>query len=277
MRFFQSKKIFMILLMVLFTINLLGFEYVVKPGDNLSKISEETGVSVQLIIENNQFLTEQKYLKLNQKIKIPDENVFTYIVKSGDNIYDIARTFFIRPESIIQENNIKNSNNIYIGQKLKIPYNKMGSCFNTDTSIGWPITGYVTSEYGYRIHPIYNVRKFHHGIDIAAPTGTPIFSASNGIVSEVKENSGYGKHVIVKGANEEYIYAHMSEFNVVPGVVVKKGDLIGKIGNTGLSTGPHLHFQINNLLNASLNPRFYLGEMRYAYIYQNDTTAMGGE
>ncbi|MGM0639857.1 MAG: peptidoglycan DD-metalloendopeptidase family protein [Thermotogota bacterium] len=277
MHYFKSKKVFIILTMILFSLYSFGIEYTVKPGDNLTKISKKTGVSVQLIIEANQFLTEQKYLKLNQKIKIPDENVFIYEIKSGDNIYDISKIFFIRPENIIKENNIKNANNIYIGQKLKIPFDKMGSCFNKDTSISWPITGYVTSEYGYRIHPIYNVRKFHHGIDIAAPTGTPIFSASDGIVVEVEEDSGYGKHIVVKGTNEEYIYAHLSEFNVVPGVLVKKGHLIGKVGNTGLSTGPHLHFQINDNLKSSLNPRYYLGDMRYAYIYPNDFSAMGGE
>jgi murein DD-endopeptidase MepM/ murein hydrolase activator NlpD len=275
MYFRKNKKALFFIFLLILSLNIFGYDYIVKSGDNLSKISENTGISIQVILENNKFLLNQKYLQIGQKIVIPEDNSLEYTVKYGDNIYNISRSYFIKPEVIIEANNLKNPNQIFYGQILKIPYEEIGSCFNISSN--WPIIGYVTSNYGYRIHPIYKVRKFHHGIDIAAPIGTPIFSTANGIVEEINEDSGYGKHVIIKSNDKKYIYAHMSDFNVVPGMVVQKGDLIGKVGNTGLSTGPHLHYQINNQYNSSIDPLNYLGDMRYAYIYKEDNLAMGGE
>lgn len=270
-----NKKSFLVAILTIIYLNALSYNYFVKSGDNLTKISAKTGISIQVIIENNKFLLEQKYLQIGQKINIPEENILEYTVKSGDTIYYIAKIFFIKPEEIIKINNIKNPNEIFFGQKLKIPFDSIGECFNVKSN--WPIIGNVTSNYGYRIHPIYKVKKFHHGIDIAAPIGTPIFSTADGIVEEIKEDSGYGKHVIIKSYDKRYIYAHMSEFNVVPGTIVKKGDMIGKVGNTGLSTGPHLHYQINDKYNSSINPLNYLGDIKYAYTYKNNNLAMGGE
>lgn len=278
MHYLKSKKILLFLFILIFSLNIFGYIYTVQAGDNLTKISKKTGIAVQLIIGNNQFLAEQKYLKLNQKIVIPGSDDFIYQVRSGDNIYEISKKLFIKPETILNNNSIKNPNNIYIGQKLKIPYDKLGDCFNKNTEVSWPIVGYITSDYGYRIHPIYKVKKFHSGIDIAAPEGTPIFSATDGIITElIEDESGYGKHVIIQGAKYQYLYGHMSKFNVVPGVVVHKGDLIGEVGNTGLSTGPHLHFQINDLRKSSVNPRYFLGNIKYAYVYPQNNYAMGGE
>jgi murein DD-endopeptidase MepM/ murein hydrolase activator NlpD len=246
----RKKKAIIITLLLIISLNIFAYDYYVQSGDNLTKISKKTGIDIQVIVEKNEFLLNQKYLQIGQKINIPEENVFEYTIKYGDNIYKISKYFFIKPEEILHANNIKNPNQIFYNQKLKIPFDKIGECFNVSSN--WPVMGYVTSNYGYRIHPVYKVKKFHEGIDIAAPKGTPIFSTANGIVEEIKEDSGYGKHVIIKSFDKKYIYAHMSEFNVVPGMVVKKGDMIGKVGNTGLSTGNHLHYQINNIYNSSL-------------------------
>lgn len=103
----------------------------------------------------------------------------------------------------------------------------------------------VASGFGYRIHPIYKVRKMHTGMDFTAPTGTPIYVTGDGYVSEVVSNSGYGQHVIINhGFGYETLYAHMSKILVRKGQKVKRGEKIGLVGNTGLSSGPHLHYEV---------------------------------
>jgi len=104
----------------------------------------------------------------------------------------------------------------------------------------------TASGWGYRIHPIYKIRKFHYGIDFTAPTGTEVYSTGNGVVKKV-ENSrrGYGNAIYIDhGYGIETIYGHLNDFNVKQGQKVKRGDIIGFVGNTGLSTAPHLHYEV---------------------------------
>ncbi|MCD6119274.1 peptidoglycan DD-metalloendopeptidase family protein [bacterium] len=108
-----------------------------------------------------------------------------------------------------------------------------------------PVAGRITSGFGYRIHPIYKRRKFHTGIDIGAPYGTPIKAGGDGKVIFADWRGGYGKCVIIDHGNKiATLYGHMSKILVSKGQNVKAGSIIGKIGSTGLSTGPHLHFEV---------------------------------
>lgn len=109
----------------------------------------------------------------------------------------------------------------------------------------------LASGFGLRTHPIYKVRKMHTGIDFAASIGTPIYATADGNVEEVSiKFSGYGKMVEINhGFGYRTRYAHMHEFAVRQGQNVKRGDLIGYVGNTGLSTAPHLHYEV--LINGS--------------------------
>jgi murein DD-endopeptidase MepM/ murein hydrolase activator NlpD len=104
----------------------------------------------------------------------------------------------------------------------------------------------LASGFGMRIHPIYKVKKMHTGIDFTAPRGTPIYSTGDGIVEEVRiEFGGYGRQVVINhGFGYKTLYAHMEEFNVKAGDKVKRGDCIGYVGNSGLSTAPHLHYEV---------------------------------
>ncbi len=104
----------------------------------------------------------------------------------------------------------------------------------------------LASGFGYRIHPIYKVKKLHGGIDFAAEIGTPIYATADGTVAVVSVKfSGYGKMIEVDhGFGYRTRYAHMHGFNVKVGQQVKRGDLIGYVGNTGLSTAPHLHYEV---------------------------------
>lgn len=104
----------------------------------------------------------------------------------------------------------------------------------------------VASGWGWRIHPIYKIRKFHYGIDFTGPVGTDIYVTGDGVVKEVKSSRiGYGKEIIIDhGFGYETLYAHLSKFKVKKGDVVKRGDVIAFIGNTGTSTAPHLHYEV---------------------------------
>jgi murein DD-endopeptidase MepM/ murein hydrolase activator NlpD len=104
----------------------------------------------------------------------------------------------------------------------------------------------MASGYGYRIHPIYKVRKLHTGTDFSAPTGTPIYATGDGKVSTYKRSrAGYGNHIIIDhGYGYQTLYAHMSKVDVKRGQKVKRGDVIGYIGSSGRSTAPHLHYEV---------------------------------
>ncbi|RLD67560.1 MAG: M23 family peptidase [Bacteroidetes bacterium] len=104
----------------------------------------------------------------------------------------------------------------------------------------------IASGFGYRIHPIYKTWRMHTGIDFTAPIGTPLYATGDGVIERIKgKMSGYGKVVIIDhGYGYESLYAHMSKIIVRPGEKVKRGQVIGYVGNTGRSTGPHVHYEI---------------------------------
>jgi len=104
----------------------------------------------------------------------------------------------------------------------------------------------MASGFGYRIHPVYKTRKLHTGMDFTSPTGTEIYATGDGTVVSVKKSRrGYGMHVeIDHGYGYITLYGHMSKFNVREGQKVKRGEVIGYVGNTGTSTAPHLHYEV---------------------------------
>jgi murein DD-endopeptidase MepM/ murein hydrolase activator NlpD len=109
----------------------------------------------------------------------------------------------------------------------------------------WPVPGKITSYFGNRYHPILKKRKYHSGLDISAPAGTPIKAADSGVVIFAAVNGGYGKYISIDHGNGiSSCYGHCSLILVDAGQIVTKGDVIGKVGSTGLSTGPHCHFEI---------------------------------
>jgi murein DD-endopeptidase MepM/ murein hydrolase activator NlpD len=121
----------------------------------------------------------------------------------------------------------------------------------------------MASGFGMRIHPIYKVPKMHWGMDFSAPVGTEVFATGDGVVSKVvNTRRGYGKHVIIDhGYGYETLYAHMSQIDVRRGQKVKRGDVIGLVGNTGISSAPHLHYEVIKDGN-KINPaNFYFNDL----------------
>ena len=124
--------------------------------------------------------------------------------------------------------------------------------------LSWPVSGPAGSGFGYRIHPIFHVRRMHTGVDFGGNTGDSIKAAAAGTVISAGWRGGYGKCVVIDhGGGLATLYAHQSTILVSVGQVVKRGAVIGKVGSTGYSTGPHLHFEVR--VNGSpVNPMGYL-------------------
>jgi murein DD-endopeptidase MepM/ murein hydrolase activator NlpD len=137
----------------------------------------------------------------------------------------------------------------------------------------------LTSGFGMRSHPVLGGRRQHQGIDLAAPTGTPVYATADGIISRADWYSSYGLYISVNhGASMETRYAHLSRLAVAAGDNVKKGDLIGYVGSTGRSTGPHLHYEVR-VEGLAVNPIPYMVESEAQLAYARDArlTGQGGE
>ncbi len=123
----------------------------------------------------------------------------------------------------------------------------------------------MASGYGYRIDPIYKTRKFHHGMDFSAPIGTPVYATGNGVIQKIKKSrskTNYGNYILINhGYDYQSFYAHLDKILVSKGKKVKRGDLIGLVGNTGKSTAPHLHYEVR-YKERKINPaNFYYNDL----------------
>lgn len=124
-----------------------------------------------------------------------------------------------------------------------------------------PLSGVLTSDFGYREHPIEGEERFHYGVDLAADSGTEIDCFADGTVTAVGESSSYGKYCIV--AHEggySTLYAHCGRVTVGSGAAVSRGQKIAEVGQTGMATGPHLHFELHRE-NTYLNPIYYVSTL----------------
>lgn len=180
---------------------------------------------------------EAKDSKLNTKKELDtfkgNKNVFLRTLNSKQRSIEAAIDEELRESEQIQESikKIQNgSKRVYSGAGFQ-----------------WPIDGSsrISSSFGYRMHPILKKKKLHTGIDIAAAYGTSIIAASSGTVISADWRGGYGKTVIIyHGSGKSTLYAHASRMLVAEGQEIKKGQKIAEVGSTGLSTGPHLHFEV---------------------------------
>ena len=210
-----------------------------KALEEKKKQNEQTKQFIQQKLDEQQ--AQQKEYQEKQKESKALYDKLTQDVKAYEQAYNEAKK---QEEALKRQaaSALKNSSVKFSGEKFL-----------------WPLSGYytITSPYGYRIHPTLKVNKLHTGIDIDAPSGAPVLAANSGTVVLAGYNSGYGNYVIIDhGGGYATLYAHASSLNVSKGQTVKKGQTIMKVGSTGFSTGPHLHFEI--LVNGStVNPMSY--------------------
>ena len=131
----------------------------------------------------------------------------------------------------------------------------------------------IASGFGMRIHPVYRIPKMHTGIDMTADPGTEIYAAGAGVVEKVDWFGGYGKIVIINhGFGYKTYYAHCSNYNVKVGQLVKRGEVIAYVGNTGISTGPHLHYEVRKKLKDPASGRYFYKPVDPVHYFFQDLT-----
>ena len=136
----------------------------------------------------------------------------------------------------------------------------------------------LTSDFGMRTHPVLGGRRNHKGVDLAAPMGTPVYATADGFIGRADWFSSYGNYVQIEhGADLETRYAHLSSIAVSAGSRVRKGDLIGYVGSTGRSTGPHLHYEVR-VAGDAVNPVPYMveSEAQQAFVIAIGEGGQGG-
>ena len=241
--------------------------YEVQTGDTLSSIASRFNLSINTLLwENN--LTLKSYLKPGMKLSILPVDGVSYAVKRGDTVGSIAKKFNVLSDKILSFNNLGTDAAIKVSQHLIIPGGKqlyspapvaaapssLKNIFSRGTASA--IGKYVWPSVSRRITQYYSWR--HTGLDIGAKAGTPIYALDGGRVELAGWSSGYGYNVIVDHGNGiKTRYGHSRKLYVKVGDRVEAGDVLGEVGSTGYSTGPHIHLELK-INNAKVNPLSYL-------------------
>ena len=185
--------------------------------------------------------------KENRIIKIKDTPTY---INTNENLKNINGLNKKNYKSSIKENVIENINvkNITDNQEVQGIQNIQNENINNKNfgKILWPVkSGKITSKFGNRNHPVLKSVKFHRGVDIAVSLGTPVYAGIRGIVTFAGKRGNYGNLIEIEGSDGIKVrYAHLSKIDVVAGQRVSDGEKVAETGNTGMSTGPHLHYEI---------------------------------
>lgn len=232
--------------------------YTVQTGDTLAGIAQRTGVLVDYIVASND--VDPSRLRTGQQLLLPAGGVL-HTVKPGQKLADIARSYGVTEGAISLANDLRGEPGV--GVRVLIPAPSVipqatAATLGRGARFAWPARGPVSSSYGPRLHPIYRISSFHAGIDIAIPEGTRICAAAAGRVVTAGWEGGFGFLVVLEHEDGySTYYGHLSQPLVVVGQFVEMGQTIALSGNTGLSTGPHLHFETRHD-GVALDPLLFL-------------------
>lgn len=234
-------------------------EYTIQDGDTVESIAQAFGLQSSSILYTNG-LSEGDVLQVGDTLRIPAVDGVAYEIQSGDTLWDIALDFGVSEDDVIKANPDLDPEAIHPGQIVLVPggeptYRRQvasrGGEVDRDArgvsgSLSyWPTWGTISDYFGWRIHPVYGTEAFHDGLDISVPYGTPVVAAYDGYVTMTEYHGGYGYTVrIDHGGGISTDYCHLSEFDVQLGDWVNAGEVIAYSGNSGVSTGPHLHFMV---------------------------------
>lgn len=257
-------------------------------NESIKKLASRYGLSADTIILVNG-LKRPSDLKTGDIVTIPNQDGRLIQVKANDSIYKISERYGVSWKKIVDCNNLSDIN-IKAGMKLFIPdsgmtkyerekfyqikpkqaapavrntvktSNTVGKSITTSSIFSWPIKGAITSSYGLRSDPITGVKDFHTGLDIRGAINTPVKAPYDGTVAFTGWSNVYGNFILIKHENNVVtMYGHLNKINVEKGENVKQGNVIGAVGTTGRSTGPHLHFEVLKN-NKRENPLSFLVE-----------------
>lgn len=249
----------------------LGYLKVILSSDSLSDFFNNIYIIKQVVNQDKETLKvldeskieiEEKQKELQIK-KDEQENLKRVLEQDNENVSkDKAEVENLKQELLKEEDNLqKEIENIIAKQQAQNNQNNSNVETGDIISNGsWPVPGYsrISSGYGYRKHPILGGQEFHTGIDIPAPMGTPTVAIDSGTIIYSGVQGSYGNTVMIQHDDGKVsLYAHNSELLASVGQRVEKGQVVAKIGSTGMSTGPHLHFEIR-INGKHVNPTDYL-------------------
>jgi murein DD-endopeptidase MepM/ murein hydrolase activator NlpD len=220
--------------------------YKVARGDTLSDIADSFDVSLDTVVSFNG-IKNARSLQPGTLLKIPSMSGILYTAKEGDSASSVAAANGISADRVIEANGLM-SDSLESGRRVFLPDAKLASFTLREISgdlFKWPARAWISDWYGWRKDPFSGARSFHTGIDIGVDTGTPVRAAMEGRVSETGYNSSFGNYIVINHhAGWMTLYGHLQSISVKEGQRVDSGQRIAYSGNTGYSTGPHLHFSV---------------------------------
>ncbi len=220
--------------------------YLVKSGDSLSDIAHRFGMDLDTIASmNREWGSGVHLISVGEEIKIPNQDGIYISIKNS--LEDTCKDKDIPPEVVLQVNRVT-IDEVTSGMELFFPgvqHTGIERSVMIGTAFLRPVRGYITSGFGYRRDPFTGKIKFHRGIDIAAPIGTVIRASLDGRVAFVGYDPVIGNYMLIKHQiGYSSLYGHLHKVLVKRGYIVKRGQRIGLVGNSGRSTGPHVHFEL---------------------------------
>lgn len=217
----------------------------IAKGETISSLAEQTGRSVESLLSTNG-IRSPRLVRFGTSLKLPITDGIVITLDKPTLVADLSSQYKVFASLITWANQVPEDTKLMQGAvflpHVKLSYDErrkaVGQLF------GWPTRGGVISSYfGKRNDPFTGLPSMHSGVDIAVPWGSPVYSAGPGVVIATGYNSILGNHIFVsQGQGYKVVYGHLSSILTSPGRSLFAGQLIGKVGSTGYSTGPHLHF-----------------------------------
>ncbi len=231
----------------------------IQRGDNYWKIAKHNNISIDSLIGNNIYWPDL-LARLGRTVAVPDQDGVIEFIASYDDLKNLIKKYEVTMKEVeVQKTPFMNKYYYkYDSDRMPIAVFIKGvrpDLSNMTASLAGkyelrqmfrsPLGGRLSSFFGVRKHPVFRKKKFHNGLDIAARYGTYVGAARTGVVTSAGWMGGYGKAVIIQhDRGYRTLYGHMSRIFVKPGQKIKAGRFVGRVGSTGLSTGPHLHFTL---------------------------------
>ncbi len=239
--------------------------HVLADGETLTEITSRYGIDMEALVGANPDLSSLDRLPVGVELLIPPGHGLLVTWQPGLDLAELLREHDADPVEVLRTNQIHAPGDLRPGMLLWLPgvepaaaLERLARVRELENRYVWPVHGRITSYFGRRNLGL-GTSSFHRGLDVAAPTGTPIVASRSGTVSFAGWSGSYGYLVRVRHAGgDETWYAHQSRILVSLGEWVEQGQAIGRVGSTGLSTGPHIHFEIRRR-GTALDP---LGELR---------------
>lgn len=231
-------------------------EYRIQKGDTLYSLYKKLNTTLSTIVSLNNL--KSPTITPGSTISYTEEDTIKIKLSKESDVYEIAKVYKKSPYELFVANGYK----FYLENYCLIPGIQLSWNELVDRlGMGFvkPLMGKITSNFGYRKHPILGILRFHSGIDISAPYGSKVKAVLSGTIEKIGyDEEGYGIYIVIKHSSKlKTLYGHLSKVLVKEEQKVSRGQIIGKVGTTGLTTGPHLHFEVIKN-DKKVNPRKYL-------------------